>query len=1090
MSAGKCWYGDLNGKYLYVKWDTNAGDNGFKVSIKDQSSKPEETDNLYLFGQLGYSVCNGNWSDTYTSQCVLKKSGEKDGYPLYTGEIKFQQGFNKFRIHTGSKQVCPQNDNADGTTFVFGSAFYTKEYNSNNQHWRYTASAAETCDVELIYYSDTNYGVTISKKQEVTYPANLYLYKRNGNENSWSVFATLTPDASHNYTATKTVGNDGFSVADCHLILCESNLGDNKAWDEITTALKWTPGKDINLTNAGNTEIKKNQSSGAIKWAFNDNTANVVTFAATLTSATAGTFNISYTTTTVAEGPEHIYIFGKLGYGSEDWNTHTNHCTLSKNGEFEDGHTVYTGKIKFAEGQNWFQFWDGSKQIGTSGGNKTVYLNAPIRETGNYVNNASFGYSEGKGEYDVKLVYYGEYDYMFTIIDEDLTPEVLYLYDRDNIQQSIALNKVSKGKYRIEYNNPTVDLSKGTYHWFLSEEDKTNANSMADFKNRYTTVAEKDIRLSNNDARTSISQNNANAAMEWHLESRRNAEITKVTITADIVNNLFVISTEVSTSATKFYLTGDINNWATEDNDFSDYLPPFRFMPATSEELGKAGLSGQTGWYTLYVPRMHGQFQIHDGKWTTDANFHVKFGNSYDEDTNHHEYWRPIDETQFIKEYMKHTVPESLPSESNLAKLESGNTTYLNMHLDHNYYNNAVIYFNPNDKKLFIDGNSEDIYIYYYNAWNQGSNVETGAFKVQAEDMNANNLNYYYDKTRLSNNMELHTLTEEEWAVPVVNEKVARGHQVYRTTVPPGLEEAYKTNSGKHYFQFYMDGTKKLTANDKYTIDGKSYYFLYNDILPAVLLSYSVNTGTDQAPVFSEVKIGSEGCPIVKAQFRLILRDNEGKPHYIKADKVSTTDKRSEARIFTLDNIVDQSIFAGQSNHGFNPPEEKSSWHYSKKEATVSLMSTNAVDQHWTLSHDANTISSGNASRYIEFDITRRDPDPDDGKEAGTYHEFHSDFNYTDDKYVTDADIDTRAKLGSIKDGAAQNPKFRLNNRDYFASLNSLMAIPTGVENIVTDNEDANAKPVYYNLQGVRVAHPDKGIYIMVKGKTSKKIRF
>lgn len=287
-----------------------------------------------------------------------------------------------------------------------------------------------------------------------------------------------------------------------------------------------------------------------------------------------------------------------------------------------------------------------------------------------------------------------------------------------------------------------------------------------------------------------------------------------------------------------------------------------------------------------------------------------------------------------------------------------------------------------------------------------------------------------------------------------------------------------------------MDGTKKLTANDKYTIDGKSYYFLYNDILPAVLLSYSVNTGTDQAPVFSEVKIGSEGCPIVKAQFRLILRDNEGKPHYIKADKVSTTDKRSEARIFTLDNIVDQSIFAGQSNHGFNPPEEKSSWHYSKKEATVSLMSTNAVDQHWTLSHDANTISSGNASRYIEFDITRRDPDPDDGKEAGTYHEFHSDFNYTDDKYVTDADIDTRAKLGSIKDGAAQNPKFRLNNRDYFASLNSLMAIPTGVENIVTDNEDANAKPVYYNLQGVRVAHPDKGIYIMVKGKTSKKIRF
>lgn len=953
MSAGKCWYGDLNGKYLYVKWDTNAGNNGFKVSIKDQSSKPEETDNLYLFGQLGYSVCNGNWSDTYTSQCVLKKSGKKNGYPLYTGEIKFQQGFNKFRIHTGSKQVCPQNENADGTTFVFGSAFYTKEYNSNNQHWKYTASAAETCDVELIYYSDTDYGVTISKKQEVTYP-------------------------------------------------------------------------------------------------------------------------------------EHIYIFGKLGYGSEDWNTHTNHCTLSKNGEFEDGHTVYTGKIKFAEGQNWFRFWDGSKQIGTSGGNKTVYLNAPIRETGNDVNNASFGYSEGEGEYDVKLVYYGEYDYKFTIIDEDLTPEVLYLYDRDNIQQSIALNKVSKGKYRIVYNNPTVDLFKGTYHWFLSEEDKTNATSMADFKNRYTTVAEKDIRLSNNDARTSISQNNANAAMEWHLESRSNAEITKVTITADIVNNLFVISTEVSTSAKKFYLTGDINNWATEDNGFSNYLPPFRFMPATSEELGKAGLSGQTGWYTLYVPRMHGQFQIHNGYF---GEGNRKFGHnflSYAGEEN------PFTNTNPKSEYVKQTLGESKDADNiTLNEYSTGNeVNFLNLHLAHNYYNDAVIYFNPDEKKCFITGTPEDIYIYYYNAWNQGSDVETGTFNVKSEDMNKNTLNYFYDESKLSDNMKLHTLTEAEWAVPVVKEKVAACHQVYRTTVPPGLEEAYKTKSGTHYFQFYVDGTTKLTADDKYIIDGKSYYFLYNDVLPAVLLSYSVNTGTDQAPVFTELKIGSEGCPIVKAQFRLILRDNEGKPHYITADKVSTTDKRSEARIFTLDNIVDQSIFAGQSNHGFNPPEVKSLWHYSKKEATASLMSTNAVDQHWTLSHDANTISSGNASRYIEFDITRLDPDPDAGVEAGTYHEFHSDFNYTDDEYVTDADIDTRAKLGSIKDGAAQNPKFRLNNRDYFTSLNSLMAIPTGVENIVTDNEDANAKPVYYNLQGVRVAHPDKGIYIMVKGKTSKKVMF
>ena len=45
----------------------------------------------------------------------------------------------------------------------------------------------------------------------------------------------------------------------------------------------------------------------------------------------------------------------------------------------------------------------------------------------------------------------------------------------------------------------------------------------------------------------------------------------------------------------------------------------------------------------------------------------------------------------------------------------------------------------------------------------------------------------------------------------------------------------------------------------------------------------------------------------------------------------------------------------------------------------------------------------------------------------------------------------------------------------------------TGIENVAVDNNDSNAAPVYYNLQGVRVERPAAGIYIMVRGdKTSK----
>lgn len=43
----------------------------------------------------------------------------------------------------------------------------------------------------------------------------------------------------------------------------------------------------------------------------------------------------------------------------------------------------------------------------------------------------------------------------------------------------------------------------------------------------------------------------------------------------------------------------------------------------------------------------------------------------------------------------------------------------------------------------------------------------------------------------------------------------------------------------------------------------------------------------------------------------------------------------------------------------------------------------------------------------------------------------------------------------------------------------------SGISNIGIDNEEA---PVYYNLQGVRVENPSKGLYIVVKGNKSSKV--
>ena len=47
-----------------------------------------------------------------------------------------------------------------------------------------------------------------------------------------------------------------------------------------------------------------------------------------------------------------------------------------------------------------------------------------------------------------------------------------------------------------------------------------------------------------------------------------------------------------------------------------------------------------------------------------------------------------------------------------------------------------------------------------------------------------------------------------------------------------------------------------------------------------------------------------------------------------------------------------------------------------------------------------------------------------------------------------------------------------------------------GVDDVIIDNEnDINAVPVYYNLQGIRIANPKAGeIYIMKKGNKVTKI--
>lgn len=138
----------------------------------------------------------------------------------------------------------------------------------------------------------------------------------------------------------------------------------------------------------------------------------------------------------------------------------------------------------------------------------------------------------------------------------------------------------------------------------------------------------------------------------------------------------------------------------------------------------------------------------------------------------------------------------------------------------------------------------------------------------------------------------------------------------------------------------------------------------------------------------------------------------------------------------------------------------------------------------------------GDVNRYVEIEVVRKDPEPEDGTEPKLIHEFYSDFVTGNggligaDKTTNNMadDIDNNALItNKLKPDADRNPQYKLSGTHLYVQVKA--AIPTGVDNIISD-DDNDAAPVYYNLQGVRVANPDKGIYIMVKGNTSKKVHF
>lgn len=115
----------------------------------------------------------------------------------------------------------------------------------------------------------------------------------------------------------------------------------------------------------------------------------------------------------------------------------------------------------------------------------------------------------------------------------------------------------------------------------------------------------------------------------------------------------------------------------------------------------------------------------------------------------------------------------------------------------------------------------------------------------------------------------------------------------------------------------------------------------------------------------------------------------------------------------------------------------------------------------------------------------------------GNRYEIKSDAVAAGEKYIGKIDLSKEANVNDLAVFPIKltslsfyiNAKSGAFGKIEVPYINSVYADPAGVEDvIVSESESAGGKPVYYNIQGVRVNNPSAGLYIERKGSKSEKV--
>lgn len=596
------------------------------------------------------------------------------------------------------------------------------------------------------------------------------------------------------------------------------------------------------------------------------------------------------------------------------------------------------------------------------------------------------------------------------------------------------------------------------------------------------------------------------------------------------LNNWF--STEFTEEGGGQSFIGDDSLWATTKHNW-------KFKRVTADI--NAELAEQGGWY------MFDNFPLVDGHPTLSGQFKIKDSS---DGWSGNEYVHPSDVTyandENFKAYNAGTLKEEYigkgePFPGTVLVKKAGNISIGhggNLHFQCNAVRNATIYFNPNfngKPALRIDGDPVDYFIFYCRGEEDG---EDNTVRGRVVEGKPNSNNYYLPGTTGDNGVTLEN--------PAGGEHMNIGdgktfHKIDLTKSPTEIlaqfAAAFPTAypNSKVNQDMFEDIAKYKKLPNGVVIDDRD--FIYVEKVPngfaspagvhfSMLLNQALDTESKKVPTilstkhiyylnaytpvhvhvnYDGMKGAYKGYGDPKVSYRVYYTKS-----YQPAGQANTYGRYVVNNVDYWPSAQDENDYAMENKEldyliswGSNLPLTKNDpvgnkigWvelneYKNQSEWGATSQSHNHPDiimwnVNWGHRRDVETAQSiaAYAANDIEDQRLRLR-----SRYSTAYVQFRVEVPHKTDPSKTIVNY-----FPSQLDIEQDSEHYPIGGKDLYVVMDNKDGVWTGVDDIEIDywydgdEVEDNSVPVFYNLQGTKVANPSNGIFIMVKGGKSKKV--